>query len=117
MTIGASPPRLEAGDKATGRAQYVDDIRRPGMLYGALLTSPHAHARIIGYGLEAARAIRGVKAIVTGAEFTGPRAGGIIKDESMVARHKVRYVGEVVAAVAATDPDIARRAAAAIEVE
>jgi CO/xanthine dehydrogenase Mo-binding subunit len=117
MTIGSSPPRLEAGDKATGRAQYADDIRRPGMLYAALLTSPHAHARIIGYRVDAARAIPGVKAILTGSDFKGPRAGGIIKDESMVARDKVRYVGEVVAAVAATDPEIASRAAAEIGIE
>ena len=55
MTIGSSPPRLEAGDKATGRAQYADDIRLPGMLYAALVTSPHAHAKILGYRLDAAR--------------------------------------------------------------
>ena len=115
--IGTSPPRLEAGDKATGRAQYADDIQRPGMLYAAILTSPHAHARILGYRLEAARAIAGVKAIVTGADLSGPRSGGIIKDEWMVARGKVRYVGEPVAAVAATDPETAIRAAAAIEVD
>lgn len=115
--IGTSPPRLDAGDKATGRAQYADDIERPGMLYAAILTSPHAHARILGYSLDAARAIPGVKAIVTGADLSGPRSGGIIKDESMLARGKVRYVGEPVAAVAATDPEIANRAAAAIEVE
>lgn len=115
--IGASPPRLEANDKATGRAQYVDDIRLPGMLCAALVTSPHAHAKILGYDVEKARAIPGVKAIVTGADLKGPRSGGIIKDESMVARGKVRYVGEIVAAVAATDARIAAQAAAAIEVE
>ena len=116
MTIGVSPPRLEAGDKATGRARYVDDIRLPGMLHAALVTSPHAHARILGYRLDAARAIPGVKAIVTGEDLKGPRSGGIIKDESMVARQRVRYVGEVVAAVAAIDAETARRAAVAIEV-
>jgi len=115
--IGASPPRLEAADKASGRARYVDDVRLPGMLHAALLTSPHAHARIVGYRLDVARAISGVKAIVTGADLTGPRAGGIIKDESMVARGKVRYVGEPVAAVAAIDAETAERAAAAIGVD
>src|SRR5262245_28731890 len=99
--VGASPPRLDAGDKATGRADYADDIRLPGMLHAAVLTSPHAHARILGYRVDAARAIPGVKAIITGADLSGPRSGGIIKDESMVARGKVRYVGEPVAAVAA----------------
>jgi CO/xanthine dehydrogenase Mo-binding subunit len=115
--IGNSPPRLEAADKATGRARYVDDLRLPGMLYAALVTSPHAHARVLGYRLEKARAIPGVKAIVTGADLPGVRAGGIIKDEFMVARGKVRYVGEPVAAVAATDAETAARAAAAIEID
>jgi CO/xanthine dehydrogenase Mo-binding subunit len=117
MTVGTSPPRLEAGDKATGRAQYADDIALPGMLHAALLTSPHAHAKILRYRTDAARAMPGVKAIVTGEDLQGPHYGGIVKDESMVARGKVRYVGEIVAAVAATDPCIASEAAAAIEVD
>jgi CO/xanthine dehydrogenase Mo-binding subunit len=117
MSIGASPPRLDAADKATGRAQYVDDIQLPGMLHAALLTSPHAHARILGYRLDAARAIPGVKAIVIGPDLKTGRAGGMIKDESMIARDKVRYVGEPVAAVAAVDPATAARAAAAIEID
>src|SRR5438105_7075039 len=115
--IGKSPPRLEAADKATGRARYVDDLRLPGMLHAALVTSPHAHALIKNYSIEKAKAIPGVKAIVTGADLPGARSGGIIKDEFMVARGKVRYVGEPVAAVAATDAETAARAAAAIEVE
>ena len=115
--IGTSPPRLEAGDKATGRAQFADDVRLPGMLHAAIHTSPHAHARIVGYRLDAALAMPGVKAIVTGADLSGARAGGIIKDESMVARGKVRYVGEPVAAIAAVDAETAARAAAVIEVE
>jgi len=115
MTIGLNPPRLEAGDKATGRAQYVDDVQRPGMLYAALVTSPHAHARIVSCRVDAARAMPGVKAIVTGDDLKGPRSGGMVKDESMVARGKVRYVGEIVAAVAAIDRETATRAAEAIE--
>ena len=93
MTIGSSPPRLEAADKATGRAQYADDLTRPGMLYAALLTSPHAHAKIKAYRTDAARAMPGVKAIVTGADLDGRRYGGLVKDETMVAYGKVRYVG------------------------
>jgi CO/xanthine dehydrogenase Mo-binding subunit len=115
--VGASPPRLEAADKASGRAQYADDLHRPGMLHAAIVASPHAHARILGYRLEAARAIPGVKAIVTGADLSNVRSGGIIKDETMVARGKVRYVGEPVVALAATDPATAQRAAAATEVD
>ena len=66
---------------------------------------------------DAARAIPGVKAIVTGDDLKGPRSGGMIKDELMVARGKVRYVGEIVAAVAAVDRETASRAAEAIEVD
>ena len=117
MSVGARLPRIEAADKATGRARYVDDVKLPGMLHVALLTSPHAHARICGYRLDAARAVVGVKAILIGPDLKTPRAGGIIKDESMVARDKVRYVGEPVAAVAATDLATARRAVAMIEVD
>lgn len=117
MSIGTSPPRLDAGDKATGRAQFVDDLQRPGMLHVALVTSPHAHARILKYDVQGALSIKGVKAVLTGADLKGPRYGGIVKDESMVAYGKVRYVGEIVAAVTATDPQTAARAAAAIEVD
>lgn len=115
--IGSSPPRLEAADKGTGRAVFADDVSRPGMLHAAILTSPHAHARITGYRLEAARAMKGVKAILTGDDLAGARYGGVVKDESLVARGKVRYVGEPVAAVAATSSEIAHQALAAIEVD
>ena len=117
MATEGSPARLDAGDKATGRARYVDDIQLPGMLHAAVHTSTHAHARIIAYRLDAAHAISGVKAIVTGADIAGVRAGGIVKDETMLARGTVRYVGEPVAAVAAVDLRTAQLAAAAIEVD
>jgi CO/xanthine dehydrogenase Mo-binding subunit len=112
-----SPPRLDAADKATGRARYADDIRLAGMLRAAIHTSPHAHARIVAYRTDAARAIPGVHAIVTGADLVATRWGGIVKDETMLARGKVRYVVEPVAAVAAIDAETATRAAAAIEVD
>ena len=117
VSASGSPPRLEAGDKATGRARYADDVRLPGMLHAAVLTSPHAHARITGYRIDAARAMAGVHAIVTGADLGDARTGGIVKDEAMLARGKVRYVGEPVAAVAAVDARTAVAAAAAIEVD
>jgi CO/xanthine dehydrogenase Mo-binding subunit len=115
--VGTSPPRLEAADKATGRARYADDVRLPGMLHAAVHASPHAHARIVGYRTEAALAIPGVHAVVTGSDIAGIRYGGIVKDETMLARGKVRYVGEPVAAVAAIDAETALRAAAAMDVD
>ena len=116
-TIGASVPRLEAKDKISGDARYLDDLVRPGMLYAAVAQSPHAHANILRIDTTEAAKLPGVKAIVTGADVKFPRAGGVLKDESMVARGKVRYVGEPVAAVAARDHATAQLAAQLIEVE
>ena len=65
--IGTTMPRLEALSKATGRAQYTDDIVLPGMLFGAIVSSPHSHARLVSYDTLKALAVPGVKAVVTGA--------------------------------------------------
>jgi CO/xanthine dehydrogenase Mo-binding subunit len=115
--VGASLPRLEAREKVVGAAQYIDDHARPGMLHAAVAQSPHAHARIRGYDLSKAKALPGVKAIVTGADIPLRRVGGVLKDETMLAVGKVRYVGEPVAAVAARDLATARLAAQLIEVD
>jgi CO/xanthine dehydrogenase Mo-binding subunit len=115
-SLGASLPRLEAPDKAAGTARFLDDHALPGMLYAAIAQSPHAHARILSYDVSKARALPGVRAIVTGGDTPVRRVGGMLKDETMLAKGKVRYVGEPVAAVAARDPDTAARAAQLIEV-
>lgn len=114
--LGASLPRLEAGEKVAGSARYLDDHVRPGMLFAAVAQSPHAHAQILRYDVSRAKALPGVRAVITGADIPGRRVGGMIKDETMLAVGKVRYVGEPVAAVAARDPETARRAARLIEV-
>ncbi len=115
--VGASIAQVEGADKLTGRAQYIADLYRPGMLHGAILQSPHAHARIRGYNLSKALALPGVRAIVTGDDLDAKhRMGAFIKDEPALAKGKVRYVGEIVAAVAADTEAIARRAARLIEV-
>ena len=80
--VGHSFDRLDAAEKVTGEAQYVDDLYRPGMLHGVVLGSTHAHARIRGYKLDAARAIPGVAAIVTGEDFQAFRTGAFCKDEA-----------------------------------
>ena len=115
--VGHSFDRLDAAEKVTGEAQYVDDLSRPGMLHGVVLGSTHAHARIRGYKLDAARAIPGVAAIVTGEDFQAPRTGAFCKDEVALARGKTIYLGEPVAAIAARDPETAWRAARAIEID
>ena len=116
--VGARIPRIEAREKAEGKAQYIADLYRPGMLHAALLASPFAHARIRAYDLTEALAMPGVRAIVTGDDFAEPdRMGAFIKDEHAIAKGRVRYVGEAVAAVAADTEAQARAAAAAIRID
>jgi CO/xanthine dehydrogenase Mo-binding subunit len=117
VAVGRSVPKLESVEKVTGRAQYIGDLARPGMLFGAILQSPYAHARILRYDTAAARALTGVHAVLTGEDFGDHRMGAFVKDETAIAIGKVRYVGEPVAAVAAEDDATARRACRLIEVE
>ncbi len=114
--VGRGIPRLETGDKITGKAVYCDDMGRPDMLVGVIVPSPYAHARITGYDLAAARALDGVEAVITGEDIGGRRIGAFIKDETALALGKVRYMGEPVAAVAATDPETARKAVSLIDI-
>lgn len=117
--INKRAARLDAPDKATGRAKYVDDLTLPGMLFGALLQSPLAHAKIIRVDTSKARRLPGVKAVVT-AEDAGVVAYGVSParyDETLFCRDKVRYVGDEIAAVAAVDLETAVEAAGLIRVE
>ncbi|MEQ8699222.1 MAG: molybdopterin cofactor-binding domain-containing protein, partial [Bauldia litoralis] len=115
--FGQSVPKPDARDKAVGKAQYAADMSLPRMLFGALAQSPYPHARILGYDTEAARAVPGVKAVITGDDYDWHRGGGHVKDETLLAKGKVRYIGEPVAAVAATTQEAAEEAARLIEVE
>ncbi|NMO16887.1 xanthine dehydrogenase family protein molybdopterin-binding subunit [Pyxidicoccus fallax] len=115
--VGASVPKPDAREKVTGRAVYTDDLRVPGMLHGVLLGSPHAHARILSYDTSLAKALPGVRAVLTAEDLPPVDIGAVIKDQPLLARGKVRYVGEPVAAVAAVDPTTARRALELIRVQ
>jgi CO/xanthine dehydrogenase Mo-binding subunit len=115
--IGTTMPRLEALSKATGRAQYTDDIVLPGMLFGAIVSSPHSHARVVSYDTSKALAVPGVKAVVTGADLEARYMGLLVKDETVLAKDRVRYSGEPVAAVAATSFAAAQAAARLVEIE
>ena len=99
-TVGHSVARLEGADKLSGRAVYVDDITRPGMLHGAVLLSPYPHARIVRIDTSAARAAPGVRCVLTGEDFPR-RFGAFVHDEVVLAQGCVRYAGEPVAAIAA----------------
>jgi CO/xanthine dehydrogenase Mo-binding subunit len=114
--IGRSLPRIEIREKLTGRAQYTADLYRPGMLHGALVGSPHPHARIVSYDVRAARAAPGVRCVLTGEDFGDHRMGAFVKDEHAIAKGKVRYVGEPVVAIAAETEEQARAAALLVEV-
>jgi xanthine dehydrogenase molybdenum-binding subunit len=124
--IGTRPIRQDGTDKVTGRAQYGADIRLPGMLYGAVLRSPHAHARILSIDTSQAEAFPGVHAVVTAADLpdledkvAGLGEGTInLRHQSWntLARQKVLYFGHPLAAVSAITPHIAEEALALIQV-
>ncbi|NLC03955.1 MAG: xanthine dehydrogenase family protein molybdopterin-binding subunit, partial [Tissierellia bacterium] len=114
--IGKSPDRAEALEKVTGRATYVHDMEFPGMLYAKVLNSPHARANIKSIDISEAKALPGVKAILTGKD--APYLVGLyMVDKCIIADKFVRYQGEVVAAVAAIDEATAEKAISLIKVE
>jgi len=116
--LGRRLPKVNAWAHLTGQAKYADDIVLPRMLYGRLLRSTEAHARIKKVDVSRALAYPGVIAIVTGADM--PEKMGIMpstQDETALAVGKVRYVGEPVAAVAALDEDTAFEALSLIRVD
>ena len=117
--LNSRAPRVDAFDKATGKAKYTDDMKFPGMLFGAILHSPQAHAKIISIDTSAAEKLPGVKAVITHKDTLGVSYGvsPARYDEQMLASDKVRYVGDEIAAVAATSKYIARNALDLIKVE
>jgi CO/xanthine dehydrogenase Mo-binding subunit len=110
--VGTRPPRPDGVEKVTGRAMYGADATAPGMLFGRILRSPHAHAVIKSIDSSAAEALNGVKAVVTSADFGVPEDESVrdVQDNCM-ARGKALYHGHAVTAVAASTEAIARQAA------
>lgn len=115
--VGTSVTRTDAMDKVRGRAQFVQDVSLPRMLYGAVTRSPHPHARILSVDTSRARRLPGVKAVITSADTARHKWGAFRPDLYPLAVERVRYVGDEVAAVAAVDLDTAREAASLVEVE
>ncbi|HXY46787.1 MAG TPA: xanthine dehydrogenase family protein molybdopterin-binding subunit [Thermoplasmata archaeon] len=116
--LGGSIPYVEGPLKVTGRAEYTDDIRRPGMLVGRLLRSPWPHARLTSLDVSAARACPGVFAVLTGERYPIPFGVlPITHDETAIAVGKARYIGDIIAAVAAQDERTAEKALALIRAE
>ena len=115
--IGKSTPRVDGVAKVTGQATYTADLPREGVLWGKTLHSPYPHARIVSIDTSAAEALPGVVAVLTGADIDSSLHGSNLRDMPPLAREKVRYIGERVAAVAAIDEDVAQQAVDLIEVE
>ncbi len=120
--IGKDVPRIDARAKATGSAIYADDMKLPGMLHGAILRSPVAHAKIVHIDTGKARALPGVKCVITGDDIPKIKYGNWrlfpdTQDEYALAVDKVRFIGDEVAAVAALDIETAREAVSLIQVE
>jgi CO/xanthine dehydrogenase Mo-binding subunit len=119
--VGRSVPRLESWLKVTGRAEYVHNLRLPGMLYGKIFRSSVAHGRIKRIDVAAAQALAGVYQVVTSREvlqvIPEPYYGPAFHDQPILAIDKVRYVGEPVAVVLASDPHVAEEAAHLITAE
>ena len=116
--LGTRVPYVEGPLKVTGRAEYTDDIQRPGQLVGRLLRSPWPHARIRSIDVTAARALPGVHAVLTGEKY--PTAFGVLPithDETALAVGKTRYIGDIVVAVAARDERTAEDALAAVRID
>ena len=112
-----SADRVDGLEKVTGGAQFAADIARPGQLIAKVLRSPHAHARIGNLDASKARALPGVHMVLTGADLPDYRIGRAIRDMPILARDKVRFIGEKVAAVAAETAEIAEAACELIEVD
>ncbi len=120
--VGKDYNRVDAEDKVTGRAQYTDDIILPGMLYGKLKRSPYAHAKIVSIDTSKAKALPGVKCVITAKDFPGIKIGAAeafkeFVDKECLCADKVRFVGDEVAAVAAVDEETAQEAIDLIHVE
>ncbi|MGH7060592.1 MAG: hypothetical protein ACREFH_09420, partial [Stellaceae bacterium] len=125
--VGTRPIRPDGVDKVTGRANFGADMVMPGMLWGKIKRSPHAHARILSVNVDKALALPGVKAVTTRADFSDippdKRSIGAAPanlwdlSRNCMAKGKALYEGHAVAAVAAVSPGIADEALGLIEVE
>ncbi|HXF76191.1 MAG TPA: molybdopterin cofactor-binding domain-containing protein, partial [Methylomirabilota bacterium] len=115
--VGKPIPRLEGAEKVSGALRYAADFHIPGSLWAKMLRSPHPHARIVKLDTAKAAALPGVRAVITGADIPPVLTGLRMKDMPVLARERVRFVGEPVAAVAADSEDIAEEALTLIDVQ
>ena len=117
--VGISIRRIDGAEKVAGQALYTGDLRLPGMAIAKVLRSPVAHARIRGIDATKARAVPGVLAVLTrdNLNVASNAFGAYVRDQQILATERVRYVGDMVAAVAAIDDAVAAEAVKLIEVD
>jgi len=118
--VGKAVMRPEASEKVTGKAVFTDDIRFPGMLYGATLRAGVPHARVKRLDTTKAKALAGVQAVLTAADIPGRVNHGLVVQDwpaLIGVGEKARYVGDAIAIVAADSQEIAKKALSLIEVE
>lgn len=116
--VGQGLPRVEILEKVTGQSVFGADVRLPSpILFGKILGSPHAHARIRSIDTSKAERLPGVKAVVTAQDLPPVRFGRFVRDEEYFARTKVRLVGDRIAAVAAVDEETVEEALRLIKVD
>jgi CO/xanthine dehydrogenase Mo-binding subunit len=116
QATGSPLPRVDGLGKVTGAARYTADVEMPDALWGRVLRSPYPYARITAIDVAEAQALPGVHAVLTGADVRGVMTGRRIFDIPLIAFDLVRYVGDIVAAVAADDRETADRALALVKV-
>jgi CO/xanthine dehydrogenase Mo-binding subunit len=114
--VGGSPARLGGVERVVGKGVYGIDLMLKDQLHGAILRSQYAHAKILSIDTAEAAALPGVRAVVTAADAPDVRYGRSYIDRHILARHKVRFMGDPVAAVAADSPAIAKQALKKIKV-
>jgi CO/xanthine dehydrogenase Mo-binding subunit len=115
--VGKKISRIDAYERVTGQAQYTGDIQLPNMLYARLLRSPHPHAKIVSIDTSKAEKLPGVKAVIHHKNAEVPWSSGGHTHRRYIFNNPVRFVGDAVAAVAATDRHIAEEALGLIEVK
>ena len=115
--VGKPIPRIDAYERVTGKAQYTGDLQLPGMLYARVLRSKLPHAKIVSIDTSKAEKLPGVKAVIHYENALVPWSSGGLTHKRFIFNNPVRYVGDPVAAVAATDRHIAEDALALIDVK
>ncbi|MDP2728712.1 MAG: molybdopterin-dependent oxidoreductase, partial [Dehalococcoidia bacterium] len=117
LVVGKSLARVDAWEKAQGRALYAGDMKVPGLIYGKVLRSPWPHAIIKHVEAAKARRVPGVRLVISGDDIPRHKFGPIVPDETILACDKLRFAGEEVAAVAASSEEAAEEALGLIEVQ